>query len=451
MRRLLISSVLAVAALAALATTASAAAPVITSFSPAQVHVGQILVINGKNFRKGVRNNRVFFTRASDGKTVRTRPSKANSSRRMEVVVPSSVTAFLSLVNGVAVPTRFQLSVLSGSFSKKTAKSRSPIVVPGAAPTTTTPGTAPTTTTLTTTTTILTSGGTTTTTTAPPLPDCDGDGTPDVTDTDDDNDGLSDDTEAAIHTNRCNKDTDGDGVEDGFEFYSARDLNGNSFPYPGSKPFPNPLDGTDAAKDYDGDGMTNAEEFAAWNLYGGRVLPTASGQSFPYSAGNQTSTAPAGIGAMDLDGNGRITDEEKDADGDKLPNWVEMAKGDDPPVAPCAFTPSTGPAPVHYANIFTDCGTGGGAMPNGQTFGDVESKTSAGTPPPAYDFANNLDYLNPDSDGDGITDGDDDLDYDGVSNIEEITAGFDTYYTSPIDPCDPSTDASTCPTHPSHL
>src|SRR3954447_8623946 len=111
MRRLIISSVLALVALAAIAASASAATatPVITSFSPAQVRVGQSLVISGKNFKKGVRNNRVFFVRAKDGKTVRARPSKANSTRRMTVVVPAGVTAFLTLVNGVPAATRFQL------------------------------------------------------------------------------------------------------------------------------------------------------------------------------------------------------------------------------------------------------------------------------------------------------------------------------------------------------
>jgi hypothetical protein len=435
MRRLIICSVLAVTALAALATTASAAAPVITSFAPAQVHVGEVLVINGKNFKKGVRNNRVFFARASDGKTVRARPSKANSSRRMEVVVPAGVTTFLSVVNGAAAPTRFQISVLSGTFSKKTAASKSPIVLPGAA-SPTAPGTVPV---------------SVAPPPPPPAPDCNHNGIPDSADTgDSDGDGLPDNLEVQIHTNPCNKDTDGDGVEDGFEYYSARDLNGNALPYPGKKPYPNPLDPTDAAKDYDGDGLTNAEEFAAWNLYGGRILPTAPGQSFPYSDGNQTSTAPNGVGAMDLDGNGRITDEEKDADGDGLPNWVELAKGETAPLAGsgCAFASNTGPNGGGYTNAFTSCG--GVLRPNGVTFGDIHGTTMVGSPPPAFDSTNGLNWLDPDTDGDGVYDGADDLDYDGYSNLEEVTAGTDGYFTVPVDPCDPNQDSPACPTHPSH-
>jgi hypothetical protein len=434
MRRLLTCSVLALVALAGLVSSASAAtkAPVITSFSPAQVRVGQKLVLKGKNFKKGVRNNRVFFSRASDGKTVRARPSKANSTTRMEVVVPAGVTSFLTITNGQAQPTRFQLQLLSGKFSKKTARSKSPIVLPAGAPGST-PG-------------IPGSTGAT----PPPPPDCDNDGTPNSTDTDDDNDGLPDTLEAQIGTDPCKADTDGDGIPDGYEYYSARDLNGNALPYPGKRPYPNPLDGTDAKKDFDGDGMTMAEEFAAW-VYSGSPLPAGPGQSFAYSDGNQTSPAPNGVGAMDLNGNLSISDDEKDADNDGLPNWVELAKGDGAPLAAygCAFTDTTGPGPTVYTNAFTDCGWG--PMPNGNTFGEsVSGTTAAGGPNPPYIVAGRLNYIDPDTDGDGVPDGADDNDFDGLSNLEEITAGTDGYYTEPDDPCDPNAYARTCPLHPSH-
>jgi hypothetical protein len=640
MRRLLSLSILAVTAVAAMAASAFAATPrpVVTSFSPAQVAVNGVLVLKGKNFGAGVTKNRVFFYRASDGKAVRTRPRKATKTR-MEVVVPAAITKFLAdNGRGGKKATRFQILIFTKVAGPKTAKSRSPIILPaGAVPAPTGGGLPP--------------GAT--------AADCDGDGTPNTTDTDDDNDLISDDVEAKIGTDpckadtdgdgiqdgfeyfsaldlngsnlpypgtkpfpnpldgsdaakdfdrdgltdseefaawmkfgghslplnysagnantggtadgnddadgdgltnkqelakdpadpfnpgrkadvpgllqldwlnadtdgdtindgaddqdhdglsnieeitkgddgrvtdpedpasgspdcdadgipngsdsdddndglpdtletsvglsQCNKDTDGDGVEDGFEFYSARDLNGNAVPYAGKRPFPNALDGGDAGKDYDGDGMTNAEEFAAWNLYGGRVLPAASGQSFPYSDGNQTSPAPGGPGAMDLDNNTRITDDEKDADGDRLPNWVELAKGDAayPAGSPCAFTPSTGPAGT-YSNAFTDCGLG--PVPNGNTFGNVVTPTTAaGTPPPAYLVTTTLSYLDPDTDGDGIDDGADDNDFDGLSNLEEITGTssgpYAGMYTEPQDPCDPNTDARTCPIHPSH-
>jgi len=279
--------------------------------------------------------------------------------------------------------------------------------------------------------------------------DCDADGIPNSADSDDDNDGLPDTLEQTRKLSQCNNDTDGDGVGDGFEYYSALDLNGNALPYPGKKPYPNALDGNDAISDYDGDGMTNAEEFAAWNLYGGGVLPGAAGQSFPHSDGNQRSTAPNGPGAMDLDNNGRISDDEKDPDGDGLPNWAEMAKGDAVAGSGCTFVPTTGPTTTHYGNAFTDCGAG--PMPNGQTFGDIINKTTAGAAAPPFDATNHLDYLDPDSDGDGVSDGADDLDYDDVSNLEEITAGVDGYYSAPVDPCDPNEDSRICPIHPSHV
>jgi hypothetical protein len=369
---------------------------------------------------------------------VRTRARSATRTR-IRVVVPASLDKFLTVdASGAKGATRFQIGVFTKTFGPYTRKSRSPLILPAGAsqPGGTTGGTG-------------TGTGTGITVTPPPPPDCDGDGNPDATDPDDDNDGLPDTTETQIGTNTCNADTDGDGISDGYEYYAALDLNGNAKPYPGTMPFPNALDSTDAGKDFDGDGMTMKQEYAAWQKFSG-ALPTASGQTFPYSDGNQTSSAPNNSGAMDLDNNGRITDDEKDADNDGLPNWVEMAKGDKgyPATSPCTFFTSTGPAPVHYANIFTDCGAG--PMPNGNTFGNIETTTTAGTPPPDYDVKNTLSYLNADSDGDGITDGADDLDYDGLSNLEEITAGTDTFFTAPIDPCDPNTEAPTCPIHPSH-
>jgi hypothetical protein len=384
---------------------------VVTSVSPAQVPIGGTLILKGKNFRSGASNNRVFFSRATDGKSVRVRPKKA-SKTSIEVVVPSTLTKFLT--DGKA--TRFQVAIFTKVLGPKTKKSRSPIILPAGS----TPGTTP---------------GTPVVAPPPPPPDCDGDGTPDASDADDDNDGLGDDVETAIKTNICNKDTDGDGVEDAYEFFAAKDLNGNALPYPGSRPFPNPLDATDAGKDYDGDGMTNKQEFDAWNLYGSRALPAAAGQSFPYSDGNQTSAAGPNPGAIDLDHNGRITDEEKDADNDGLPNWLEIAN-----VEPNPFTGCTFQCPSTATYIYTNCG--GVITPNGNTF-RIPSKTVTGAPAPA--FRAQTSYLVADSDGDGVNDGADDQDFDDISNLDEVKN-----QTDPQDPCDPNQDARTCPTHPSH-
>jgi hypothetical protein len=428
MRRLIISSLLTLVAFAALASGASAAThtPVITSFSPSQVAVGQKLVLNGKYFKTGITHNRVFFVRATDGKTVRARPSKAKSTRRMEVIVPGAITSFLKVVNGKPTATRFEIYVLSGLFSKKTPKSKSPIILPAGS----VPGKP---------------GAPGSTNGTSPPPDCDADGTPDAQDTDDDNDGLPDSVEAQIGTNPCKADTDGDGVPDPYEYYSALALNKNAT-FAAKRPYPNPLDGSDANKDFDGDGMTQAEEYAAFK-YTGAAYPAAPGQSFPYTDGNQTSVVPTG-GAMDLDHNGRITDEEQDADNDSLPNWLEMAKGEpNDPTGTCSYSASNDDHGYgSYANIFTTCG-GGPRMANGNTFTGLKTgKTLTGAPAPAFDTTNTLNYLDPDSDGDGLPDNLDDQDFDGVSNIDEIQ----TTFSSPHDPCDPDPDSPSCPTHGSH-
>ena len=43
------------------------------------------------------------------------------------------------------------------------------------------------------------------------------------------------------------EDTDGDSMTDGWEYYAAKDLNVKAVPYPGKRPFPNPLDPSDGA------------------------------------------------------------------------------------------------------------------------------------------------------------------------------------------------------------
>ena len=73
---------------------------------------------------------------------------------------------------------------------------------------------------------------------------------------DPDSDGLANSTELAYSLDPCIADTDGDSMIDGYEFSSARDLNGTAVPYPGERPWPNPLDPTDINYDFDGDGLS---------------------------------------------------------------------------------------------------------------------------------------------------------------------------------------------------
>lgn len=419
MRRYFAAFILAALVLAAMASSAFAAIakPVVTKFSPANVRVGQTLVITGKNFRSGGTNNKVYFRRAADGKTVRTKAKKA-SKTRIEVVVPPTIDKFLFVVNNVKQPTRFRLAIYTRTLGPYTKTSRSPFVLDANA--------------------VVGPNGGPITTTPPPPSDCDADGVPDSEDADDDNDLLSDTSEQSLGTNPCNKDTDGDGVEDGYEYYSAVDLNGTGLPYPGKRPYPNALDATDAGQDFDGDGLTLTDEFAAWARYGNRTVP------LNYSDGNQyTGGAPApaaGQEWMDLDNNGKLSDDEEDVDGDGLPNWVEIARGENAPPSnnrdPCAFTSTTGAAEWTSTDIFTDCGAG--ARPNGNTFRPLETIAFK-------EFR--TDFLDPDSDGDTVNDSNDDQDHDGVSNVEEITSGGDGLFTSPQEPCDPNPESATCERH----
>jgi hypothetical protein len=383
--------------------------PTIKSIRPLTANIGDKLTIRGKGFVKGKKKNTVVFMGA--GKRVVWVKADSATSKTITVKLPDSLAAILTNSGGALTATRLQVRVISKKSARSFTKlSQSPKIGPknGSTP-----------------------GGVANCVPHPSNPASDVDG-----------DMLPDALEVALKTDPCKYDTDGDGIGDGYEYQAALDLNRNAnsnaipWPYPGKKPYPNPLDGTDATKDYDGDGMTNAQEFGAWNLYGGRILPVSSGQSFPYSDGNQTSTAPNGVGAMDLDGNGRFTDEEKDADGDGLPNWLEIANIEPTPFTGCVFT-----GPANAPNIFTDCG--GTKRPNGNTF-RIPLNTVTGAPSPPY--LAQTSYLDPDSDGDGVNDGADDQDLDGLTNLNEITSTF----TDPQDPCDPNADARTCPTHPSH-
>ena len=128
--------------------------------------------------------------------------------------------------------------------------------------------------------------------------DIDKDGIPNRADDDDDGDLLSDVDERRYKTNPFKADTDGDGVTDGFEFFSAKDLNGAALPYPGKQPYPNPLDKDDGVIDHDGDGLSLYRSIKAWR-YTGSPLPLS------YSDGKQRSDGGAyDSRCEDADGDG---------------------------------------------------------------------------------------------------------------------------------------------------
>src|SRR6185312_17548179 len=130
-----------------------------------------------------------------------------------------------------------------------------------------------------------------------------------------DGDMLPDALEVALKTDPCKYDSDGDGVSDGYEYQSALDLNRNAnssaIPWPAAtkKPYPNPLDPSDANTDFDGDSLTLLEEYQAsfaWKIgidpahvlqtfipYAPNPNPNNNVMVVAYSDGDQTTNATA--------------------------------------------------------------------------------------------------------------------------------------------------------------
>jgi hypothetical protein len=289
--------------------------PVVTSVSPMKVEIGQKLEIRGRYFLRGRNKNTVVFKR-SGGKAVFVK-ADVGTTKLLRLTVPTKLEKQFATRGTTLLPTRFRIRVLAKKFGKKyTANSRSPIVSLRTPPAP--PGFVE----------------------SQPDGDCDGDGSKNRTDADDDNDGLTDAIEESLNLNPCTGDTDGDGLEDkfefdcdrngelnrdtddddddllkdgredeigtdscladtdgdgvsdGYEYQSARDLNDDEhqesntiLEYPGKRPYPNALDPSDAGIDHDGDVLTLGEEYSLW-LYTIRNGHPRRG-ALSYSAGEQ--------------------------------------------------------------------------------------------------------------------------------------------------------------------
>jgi hypothetical protein len=400
-----------------------ASTPTITRVTPMRVRVGALLTIRGRHFKPARTRNTVIF-RGPDGRSAFAKPRRA-SRTKLVVRVPPAVARLVARSSGSPRPTRFKLRVLAGKFSKFTSRRLSPVVVPASSGTDRDGG----------------SGG--------------GSGASGCPAQDYDGDLLSNDLEAQLKLDPCIADTDGDSVEDGYEYQAAVDLNhyprSLPLPYPGKRPYPNPLDpadGTPGGTDYDGDGLKLREEFLLWLGYSsdgvhrpGRPTTLA---GLLYSDGLQRSvdspppSAPGGLlgWVLDIDSNGVLSDDERDADADSLGNWDEV-RG--------RMTEAWWPA---------------------QHDGKNEPKESKY---PDLDFLDNEDtapwynaHTDPDMDGDGVVDGLDDNDHDGLSNqfevsrpgdwIDDAIVGFPTAvnpwaYTNPFNPCKPFL-SERCHSHP---
>ena len=412
MRRFIITCLtLVAAALLVLPAVASAApkkkkaGPQITRVQPMRISVGATLTIKGRRFKSARHKNTVIF-RSADGRTAFAKPRRA-SGRKLVLTVPASVGRLLRVRNSRQAPTRLKLRVLAGKFSKFTPRRLSPVVT--AAGSGDGPGGG-------------NGGG--------GIAICDND-------SDHDNDLLSNARELEIGTDPCLSDTDNDQMTDGWEYYSAKDLNVKAVPYPGERPFPNALDPSDGAPagnrfsqiDFDGDGLTTLEEYRAWRITGSDLTPSRQSvglesalgysdgtkysrasdtplvpawRSSSYGASNPTQPFPA---TYDLQGDaGSYQDDERDADRDGLSNFLEAARG-----------PSTPKWWEGYWKV------------EQRSIDPWNKGEYCEQRPGAYGerpFAE-LDLADPDVDGDTLLDGEDDQDADDYDNITEL---YETEY-----------------------
>jgi hypothetical protein len=453
MRRLTTICLLALSAVALLvaAPVASAAKkgpkPQITRVTPMRISVGNLLTIRGRHFKAKAKANTIIF-RSNNGRTAFAKPRRA-SSTKLVVRVPAAVARLLSIKNSQQRPTRLKLRVLAGKFSNYTSRRLSPVV---------------------------TGGG-------------DGDGGNDgkppkvcKDDSDHDNDLLSNDLELQIGTDPCLEDTDGDHMTDGWEYYSAKDLNIKAVPYPGKRPFPNALDPSDGSAgpfssiDFDGDGLTSREEYRAWRITGSSFIPSkADGLDLQsplgYSDGTKYSRsdeapgvpawrgpgyglpAPTGFPAIYNfrtadDGMGVWRDDERDADGDGLANWLESARG------PGVNSWWSGFWAQEERQV----------QPWPKELDPASADPLCGQEPGHFDerpFAE-LDLADSDVDGDTLLDGEDDQDNDDYTNIAELYEIFyvdaedlnicgkawlptiGSYAVNPFNPCAPNEGSRTC-------
>jgi IPT/TIG domain len=384
-------------------------APVITKVSPLDVAVGETLTIRGRNFITGRDKNTVVFKR--DGARAVFVKAAVGTKKLLRVTVPASVQKQFLVKAGNPVPTRFRLRVLTKKLGKRfTSLKRSPLISGPRPP-------------------------------KPVLPDedgdCDSDGTKNGVDGDDDNDLLADVTEKAIGTDPCKLDTDGDAVEDGYEYQSAKDLNDDEYqgdpnqvlPYPGKRPYPNPLY-ADAGLDYDGDVLTLSEEQSLWKYtYGVNHSATRTLDGLSYSDGSKHSinTRVAGRRSPALAAAGYDKHQQ-------FLNWATSS-------AYLTVLIPVGPAPGYHdlrdANMNSSVSAGEALYFdfNGNSWlaDDERDDETHGRMTPEYwtgcysmEKAYGIGYAGPkvddaDSDGDGVLDGADDQDHDDVPNLMELS------------------------------
>jgi hypothetical protein len=450
-----------------------AKAPVVTRVAPMQVAIGQKLEIHGRYFLRGRNKNTVVFKRTG-GKAIFVK-AEIGTTKLLRLTVPAKLKAALSTRAGAPVPTRFRIRVLARKFGKRFTKaSRSPIVGPELPPT---PAA----------THLAAADG-----------DCNGDGILNKDTNDDDGDLLTDSEELAYHTDPCKADSDGDGVTDGYEIQSAKDLNDDEYqvaqsvlPYPEKRPYPNALF-ADANVDYDGDSLTLGEEFSLWQS---SRDPHAGLDPLSYSDGNQYSLYNRD-GSGHRPGSPRQDPYAKYAD---FFNWANThgygqvsfqgstyALLDFNHDGTVSNSPSVdGVEPDYYRseNGYYDFDSNG-KLSDDERDEDADGLTNYdethGRMLPGYwsgCYAHETPYqvayagtspVDPDTDGDGVRDGADDQDHDDIPNVAELSRNAasghiivngcndknapahspDAGRVNPFNPCLPDPNARTCTRHP---
>jgi hypothetical protein len=460
--------------LPAAADAAKPRSPVVAKVAPKRVFVGETLTLHGRHFRRGVGRNTVAFKREG-AKVVFVRADKSTA-KLMKVELPKRLEKALKMVNGARVPTRLRVRVLAARFGKRyTSTARSPIVGPEKPPAPPRPPA------------------------ADPVGDCDGDRALNRDDADDDNDLLGDELEKQLRLDQCRADSDGDGVTDGYEYQSARDLNDDEYqepqtilPAPEKRPYPNPLY-SDAGVDYDGDSLRLGQEFALWKSFRN---PAAGLNDLVYSDGNQysaylrdgTGRRPGAL--VGPDPHGKYADFFGWASAAGYATvWLPRGQGvSGDAEAPGFFAlrdlnqdGSLAVREERYFDFDLD-----GKLSDDERDEDADGLTNydeatgrntsgywvacyTSEKPYPITYAG-TDLVDGDSDGDGVRDGADDQDHDDIPNVMELSrraaadprlrdgvCGKDTGAASPLpvhgrvnpyNPCLPYVDSRTCERHP---
>jgi len=229
--------------------------------------------------------------------------------------------------------------------------------------------------------------------------DTDGDGTPDWQDLDSDGDGIPDYREAGDDkTGTPPIDSDGDGTPD----FRDTDSDDNGRP-----------DGVDGVDDLDGDGISN---FADLDDDGDGIL-------------DKDEIGPSPAMPLDSDGDGQFDFQDEDSDNDTIKDLHEGVVDLDMDTVPA----------------YLDDDSDGDCIPDSAEAGDADLDT----PPVDTDDDGKYDFLDVDADNDGLADGAEDAncngivdpgessatstdtDGDGISDLVEVAAGTD-----PTDPAD---------------